>query len=44
MQDVISSLDLHTVFPRLKNCDQRMHSVALVAVLEEAKDNITANL
>ncbi len=40
--DVLSTLNLHTVFPRLKHYDRTMHQVALELLLKEAAGNPTA--
>ncbi len=37
--DVLSTLNLHTVFPRLKHYDRQMHHAALMLLLEEADSN-----
>ncbi len=44
VHDVLSSLNLHTVFPRLKYANRIMHQAALGLLLEEAADNPTAHL
>ncbi len=42
VRQVVASINLQTVFPRLKNADQRMHETALELLLEEAADQATA--
>ncbi len=44
VHDVLSSLDLHTMFPRLKYANRIMHEVALGLLLEEAAENPTSHL
>ncbi len=42
--DVLSTLNLHTVFPKLKRADRTMHGAALGLLLEEASENPIAQL
>ncbi len=42
MRDMISSLNLHQVFPRLKHGDVGMHAAALKLLLEDAAEQTTA--
>ncbi len=44
VQDVISTLNLHTVFPRMKRANRRMHQAALELLLEEAAESLISHL
>ncbi len=42
VRDVVASINLHTVFPRLKRANRKMHKVVLELLLEEATEQWTA--
>ncbi len=42
MRDIVSSLNLQHVFPRMKKGDVEMHAAALKLLLEEAAEQPTA--
>ncbi len=42
--DVLSTLNLHTVFPMLKDGDRRMHQASVELLLEDAETNLLAPL
>ncbi len=44
VQEVVATINLQSVFPRLKSADRRMHKVALEVLMEEAAGQVMAQL